>query len=175
MRINEPLTFENVIDQYQTQVFRTVLGMIGNYHDAEDLSQDIFVKLYRKLDSFKGHSSFKTWLYVIVHNTVKNYLLKNKLRRMISLDWLTDETDFEIPSDALSAQEETETKETIQELNCALQKIPFQHRHVLVLREINELAYDEIATILNCSIGTVKSRLSRAKENLRRSYENAKS
>lgn len=161
-----PVAYTQLVERYETKVFRMVMGLIGDYHDSQEIAQDIFVKLYFKLAGFKGTAAFSTWLYTVVQNTVKNYRMKKQLKQWVSLDWLFETIHFDVPSEALPAENKVETQETITLLNRALDQVPFHFRQILILREVNELSYEEIATVLNCSLGTVKSRLSRAKEKL---------
>ena len=158
--------FEELIDKYQGHVFRMSMGILGDYHDAQECAQDIFVKLYFQLNNFKRKSAFSTWLYTIVQNSAKNYRLKKNLKHMLSLDWLGEIGKDNIPSKEASHEEKSDTEETVSILNQALEKLSFKLRQVLILREMNDLSYEEIAHILNCSLGTVKSRISRAKEKL---------
>ena len=159
--------FEELVDKYHKPVFRMVMGLVGNESDAEELTQDIFVKIFFRLGGFKREAAFSTWLYTIVQNSVKTFRTKKRLSTVFSLDWMTDHDRFEIPDFSRSTHEKLEGKEMLEILNRALQKLSFKLRQILILKEVNELSYEEMAQILDCSIGTVKSRLSRAKEKLR--------
>lgn len=162
--------YEHLIDKYKGPVFRMVMGFLGNYHDTEECAQDIFVKLYFQLKNFKRKSAFSTWLYTIVQNAAKNYRLKRSLKQAISLEWLNEIGQVDFPSKEISQEIKAEKQESIFELNQVLDKLSFKLRQILILREINELSYEEIATILDCSLGTVKSRISRAKDKLQELY-----
>jgi len=160
--------FIALMDQYQNFVFRMILGLVGDVDDAEELTQDVFVKVFFKIKQFKQESSFKTWLYVIVKNTVRNYRIKQKIWQTVTLNWEHIET---LADHRESLEEGQEKKEHLSEINQAMATLPFKVRHILVLREVNALSYLEIAAVLKCSVGTVKSQLSRAKVKLAAAYD----
>jgi len=128
--------------------------MLGNAQDAEDAAQDVFIKAYRKLGNFKPEAALYTWLYRIGVNTCIDY--KRKYR----------DSSQNTPShaDGLSPENLYQSKETIRTITHALSALPEKLRAVIVLREVEALSYEEIAKILNISLGTVKSRISRARE-----------
>jgi RNA polymerase sigma-70 factor (ECF subfamily) len=160
--------FDSLIDRYKHKVHRMILGLVGDIYDAEELTQDVFVIVFSKLHTFKKNAAFSTWLYTVVQNKVKNYWIRKKIRQTLSLDWLMETTGFDLVGDTEKSTEATmEEKERIAAVTKGLDSLPLKWRQVLTLRELNEMSYDDIAGVLKCSVGTVKSRLFRAKEKLK--------
>jgi len=150
-------SFEELVLKYQDRIYNLCRHILGNAHDAEDAAQDVFIKAYRNLENFKPEAALYTWLYRIGVNTCIDYKRKSPdlIRNNPSL---TDER---------SPERNIEAKDTAQLIKIALAKLPEKLKAAIVLREIEGLSYEEIAEILNTSIGTVKSRISRARESLR--------
>ncbi len=167
------VAYDLLIDRYKDKIFRMILSLVGDAHDAEELAQDIFVIIFTKLQTFKRTAMFSTWLYAIVQNRVNNYRIRKKIRQSLSLDWLMEESGFDPSDQKESFDASLEDKERIMLLNKSLDKLPFKWRQVLILRELNDLSYEEVAAVLKCSIGTVKSRLFRAKEKLKAIIESS--
>jgi len=171
-------TFEELFDRYNSMVFGLVFQILGDREEALDVSQEVFLTIYRKLDSFRGESSLKTWIYCIaVHRASNRFRWWNRLRRRgtVSLEELLDKgaepdfcasanAGFQSPEDALLIEEE---RAEIQRL---LLNLPLEQRIALVLRDIEGLSYEEIAESMKISLGTVKSRIARGREMLKRSY-----
>lgn len=164
--------FDFLIRKYQRRLFGVIYNMTSNKEDTADILQDVFVKAFRSLDGFKGVSQFYTWLYRIAVNTTLNFLNKRKQKNAMSLEaWNTE--DNKIPDFLLNDPKEekgdkaTLLKELQEKLNEALQKLSTTHRTVVVLFEIDGMSHSEIAEILHCSEGTVRSRLHYAKEQLK--------
>jgi RNA polymerase sigma-70 factor (ECF subfamily) len=136
--------------------------------EAEDVTQDAFIKAYRALPGFRGESAFYTWLYRIGINTAKNHLLANKRRPPTSTPF--DAEDSESFDDAGLLQEvstpenELMSKQVVDVVQASLQQLPEDLRSALTLREIEGLSYEEIASVMNCPVGTVRSRIFRARE-----------
>jgi len=147
---------------------------MGNEEDAYDMAQEAFIKAYRSLRSFKGDSSFGTWMYRIATNVCLDELRKRKRRVLtLSLDEPLatrdgDEVEKEIADTAPTADIIYEQKELSQYIQQVLGEMKPDHKVTIVLRDIMDLTYEEIAQVLDCSIGTVKSRLSRARDSLRK-------
>jgi RNA polymerase sigma-70 factor, ECF subfamily len=177
------LSFEELFDRYSSMVFSLVFQILGDREEALDISQEVFLTIFRKLDSFRGESSLKTWIYSIaVHRASNRFRWWNRLRRRgsVSLEELLDKgaepdfcastnSGFQSPEDALLAEEE---RTEIQRL---LLDLPVQQRIALVLRDIEGLSYEEIAESMKISLGTVKSRIARGRDILKRSYRRLKS
>ena len=146
--------FEMLVKKYQNMVVNLVYGLIRNSHDAQDVAQDVFMKVYHNIDSYKAQAKFSSWLYRVTVNTTYDHLRKYK-QRPVSLD----ETMYETIADTKEAPDSL-AKELV---NDALLKIPYEYRCVLVLRELEGLSYEEIAQALKISIGTVESRIFRGR------------
>ncbi|SHJ21431.1 RNA polymerase, sigma-24 subunit, RpoE [Geosporobacter subterraneus DSM 17957] len=172
-------SFELLIKEYQKLAFNIAYRMLGNTEDAADATQDAMIKVYKSINSFKGNSSFSTWLYRIVTNTCLDELRKRKKDKTLSYDRgiETEEgtLEREIPDTRNIPEEAVERKEQLQDLVEAINRLPEQHKTVIVLRDIKGFSYEQIAEILDCSQGTIKSRISRArmalKENMQKNTE----
>jgi RNA polymerase sigma-70 factor (ECF subfamily) len=154
--------FSDIVRDYQDRVYTLCVYMLRDTRDAQEAAQDVFIKAYRALPDFEPRSSLYTWLYSIAARTCLDY--RRKAFRMSVNQPLPDD----LSSPGPSPEKEYQSKETAQTLQQALQRLPEKLRVVVVLREIEELSYEEIAKVLNVSSGTVKSRISRAREELRR-------
>ncbi|MGI5920739.1 MAG: RNA polymerase sigma factor [Syntrophomonadaceae bacterium] len=166
--------FEELVSRYQNKVYALAFRYMGNEDDAYDMAQESFIKAYRSLRSFKGDSNFGTWIYRITTNVCLDELRRRKRRLLpLSLDEPLatkdgDTVDKEVADPNPTADVIYERKETSQYIHNILSQIKIEHRAVIVLRDMMDLTYEEIAEILNCSVGTVKSRLSRARNILRK-------
>jgi len=162
--------FDELVIKYRERIYSVVYNLISNKEDASDLSQEAFIKAFRSIARFKGKSSFFTWLYRIAVNTSLTFLKKNRYRRFLSYENITEETGSSDVLEVLAAKTSTEKPTLIKELqhklNEALQSLSVKHRTVIVLFEIDNLSHQEIAEIMNCSVGTVRSRLHYAKKQL---------
>lgn len=161
--------FEQLVLRHQKRVYNYCLRMTGNPEDAMDLSQESFLRAYRALGSFKGDSSFSTWLYRLTANCCVDFLRKQKRRRTLSLTMVDgdgEETVLDLEDPGETPQRAAERSEMQQAIRMALNRLSDDHRSILTLREINGLSYGEIAESLGISEGTVKSRISRARNEL---------
>jgi len=149
--------------------------LTSNREDAADLTQETFIKAFTSIQKFKGKSSFFTWIYRIGINTTLSSMKKNRLRRFFSFENINDEVSqseiLEWLADQTNANRGVLLKELQEKLNEALQKLSPKHRTVVVLFEIEGLSHQEIAEIMNCSEGTVRSRLHYAKQQLQTSLK----
>ncbi|MDD2586173.1 MAG: sigma-70 family RNA polymerase sigma factor [Syntrophomonadaceae bacterium] len=167
-------SFEELVEQYQNKVYALSYRYMGNEEDAYDMTQEAFIKAYRSLRSFKGDSGFGTWLYRIVTNVCLDEIRRRKRRIVpLSLDEPLstsdgDEVEKEIVDTSPTADILYEQKEFAQYIQNILDQMKSDHKTVIILRDMMELSYEEIAQVLNCSMGTVKSRLSRARSILRK-------
>ena len=162
--------FNLLVLKYQRKVSRLVGRLVRNPDEADDVVQDAFIKAYRALPQFRGDSAFYTWLYRIAVNTAKNHLVSQG-KRPISLSELTsndsDEESFELPvvtTDNNTPEAELMSRQVAETVNRAVLALPEELRTALSLREIDGLSYEEIAEAMNCPIGTVRSRIFRARE-----------
>lgn len=163
--------FTELIDKYQTKVFNMSYGLLSNYEDAADATQEIFVKVYKSIPSFMGRSSFTTWLYVICRN-VCNDILRQRKRRGISVSIYGDDEDdskiADIPSDRPTPEEHAEMNERQAAVRDAVNSLKPEYREVIVYADMQQLSINEMAEIMKCPTGTVKSRLNRARSALRK-------
>ena len=162
-RNNDLSAFEELIRRYQDRVYNLCRYMLRDPQDAQDAAQDVFLKAYKGLKDFRPDASLYTWLHRIAVNTCLDY--KRKARR----DALKKEPlPEDLPSTEPFPSELYESRENTESIQAALQKLPEKLRAPIVLREIDGLSYEEVAEVLHASVGTVKSRISRAREELRR-------
>ena len=160
--------FDRLILKYRERVFGVVYNLTANREDAADLAQDAFIKAFQSINRFQGHCAFFTWLYKIAVNTTLSHLRKNRLRSFFSLEKLqedgTNAQVLEQLTDKKGADRDTYLQELKEKLNEALQKLSIPHRTVITLFEIDGLSHSEIAEVMGCSEGTVRSRLHYAKQ-----------
>lgn len=166
--------FEKIIEEHHNIVYSIALRMSGNETDAFDMAQEVFIKLYRNLSKFDGHSKLSTWIYRVASNTCLDELKKRK-RLWNNTKSLNEEMEtkddsvvLEIKDTKPLPEEQIENSEIKEILNNAILKLSNQHKEVIILRDIEGFSYEEIADIIGCGVGTVKSRLSRARSSLRK-------
>lgn len=162
--------FGMLVEKYQRKLGRLLSRLIRDQAEVEDVVQESFIKAYRALPNFRGDSAFYTWLYRIGINTAKNYLVSMGRRPQISSDIeIEDAENFDDAID-LRTMETPETtlmtKEIAQTVNNTVAALPDELRTAITLREIEGLSYEEIATLMDCPIGTVRSRIFRARETI---------
>jgi len=162
--------FDELIAKYEKTAYNIALRMLKNPEDAMDVSQEAFIKVFKSTKTFNFESAFSTWLYRIVTNTCLDFLRKRN-PNVYSIDnpIQTDEGEIErdIPDESDSPEELLEKKLTKELVNNSINKLDENHRIVIILRDIQGFSYEEISNILDCSIGTVKSRINRARKNLK--------
>jgi RNA polymerase sigma factor (sigma-70 family) len=160
--------FDQLIVKYRERVFGIVYNLTANREDASDLTQDAFIKAFQSINRFQGNCSFFTWLYRIAVNTTLSHLRKNRLRSFFSLEKLQEDNVntevLEQLTDKKGADRDTYLQELKEKLNEAMQKLSIPHRTVITLFEIDGLSHAEIAEVMGCSEGTVRSRLHYAKQ-----------
>ncbi|OGA01887.1 MAG: RNA polymerase sigma factor RpoE [Betaproteobacteria bacterium RIFCSPLOWO2_02_FULL_64_12] len=160
--------FELLVSKYQRKLSRLLSRFVRDAAEVEDVAQEAFVKAYRALPSFRGDSAFYTWLYRIGINTAKNYLVALGRRAPTVTEFDSDEAEgFENGEqlrDINTPESVLMSKQIAQTVNDAMDQLPEELRTAISLREIEGLSYEEIATIMNCPIGTVRSRIFRARE-----------
>lgn len=160
--------FELLVAKYQRRLQRLISRFVRDAAEAEDVTQETFIKAYRALPAFRGDSAFYTWLYRIGINTAKNYLVALKRRAPTSTLFDSEESEsFEgadLLQDTNTPENELMSKQVAAVVNATLMKLPDDLRTALTLREIEGLSYEEIAEIMSCPIGTVRSRIFRARE-----------
>jgi RNA polymerase sigma-70 factor (ECF subfamily) len=156
--------FGLLIQRYQNRLFNGLLQIVRNHVEAEDLTQEAFVLAFTKLQSFQGNSAFFTWLYRIGYNLAVTRLRRRKSN--VSLD-SQRETGIDYATDGGSPSERMEQREQAILVRTALDQLSEEHRTILILREMEEMDYDALSEVLDLPIGTVRSRLHRAREQLR--------
>ncbi|RMF59455.1 MAG: sigma-70 family RNA polymerase sigma factor [Calditrichaeota bacterium] len=159
--------FEWIIRKYQKRIYFTVLQMVMNHDDTDDILQETFIKAYTKLDTYDDSYPFYPWLYRIAVNTSLNHQKKKARLRALSLDEVDGNNHHAELSESPQQLSDMHGGDLIEQLKEALKKIPDEQRMVFVLRVNDGLSYQEISDALDISIGTVMSRLSRAREKLR--------
>ena len=160
--------FELLVVKYQRKLARLLSRFIRDANEVEDVTQEAFIKAYRALPSFRGDSAFYTWLYRIGINTAKNYLVALGRRAPTVTEVDNEEAeDLEVGEqlkDMNTPEQQMMTRQIAETVNSTLQELPEELRTAITLREIDGLSYEEIAQIMNCPIGTVRSRIFRARE-----------
>jgi RNA polymerase sigma-70 factor (ECF subfamily) len=160
--------FELLIAKYQRRLARLISRFVRDAAEVEDVTQEAFIKAYRALPAFRGESAFYTWLYRIGINTAKNYLLSLGRRAPTTTSFDAEEAEgFEeagLLQEVSTPENEMMSKQVVEVVNTSLQQLPDDLRTALTLREIEGLSYEEIATVMNCPVGTVRSRIFRARE-----------
>ncbi|MBS3873307.1 MAG: sigma-70 family RNA polymerase sigma factor [Firmicutes bacterium] len=166
--------FRTIVERYQERVYNVAFQMTGSHEDSLDLAQDSFLRVFRALSSFKGDSSLGTWIHRIAHNIVIDELRKRRRRPVVAMSTdtvvITEDgehmLEWSAPMDE-APEEQLLRAEKKREIEQALQRISPEHRSVLVMRDIEGLTYEEVAEVLGLNVGTVKSRLNRARLALR--------
>ena len=160
--------FELLVSKYQRKLGRLLSRFIRDPTEVEDVTQEAFIKAYRALPTFRGDSAFYTWLYRIGINTAKNYLVAMGRRAPTTTDIDSEEAegfeDGEQLRDLNTPENEMMSRQVAETVNQTLEELPEELRTAITLREIEGLSYEDIANIMNCPIGTVRSRIFRARE-----------
>ena len=160
--------FDLLVSKYQRKLARLLSRFIRDAAEVEDVTQEAFIKAYRALPTFRGDSAFYTWLYRIGINTAKNYLVAMGRRAPTSTDVDADEAESfeggEQLRDLNTPENELMSRQVADNVNQTLAELPDELRTPITLREIEGLSYEDIANIMNCPIGTVRSRIFRARE-----------
>jgi len=164
----EKRAFDLLVAKYQRRLGRLLSRFIRDGADIDDVTQEAFIKAYRALPSFRGESAFYTWLYRIGINTAKNFLSASGRRPVVGSE-VTDEDGetYDMTSqvpDLNTPESELMNKQILQTVNAAVEALPEELRTAITLREMDGLSYEEIASVMNCPIGTVRSRIFRARE-----------
>ena len=161
-------SFELLVSEHTEHMYRIAYRVFGNPHDASDMTQEALIKAYKSLENFKFDSKFSTWLYRITMNTcIDEYRRRNKRMGDVSIDAVYEE-DFGVSNSPQDILERNETAIMVRE---AIDKLSDEHKRVVILRDIEGLSYAEIAVIEDISEGTVKSRINRARAELRKILE----
>ena len=160
--------FDKLVQKYQRKLSRLLSRFIRDHAEVEDVAQEAFIKAYRALPSFRGESAFYTWLYRIGIKTAKNYLVAKGRRAPTSTDFDADEAEVFDDADHLrdinTPERMLQSKQIGHTVNAAMEALPDELRQAIILREIEGLSYEDIALEMKCPIGTVRSRIFRARE-----------
>jgi RNA polymerase sigma-70 factor (ECF subfamily) len=174
-RQGDQSAFEQMVSRYWGRIYAMVHQLLRNPEDAEEVTQDTFIRAHRGLVNFRGESAFSTWLYQIATNLARNrywYWWRRRRDQTVSFDQPIggdNETTLAevIPAELETPEDATVTQEFVNRIAECMGKLSPKHREILVLRNVKNLSYEEIAEILQISVGTVKSRIARARESLR--------
>jgi RNA polymerase sigma factor (sigma-70 family) len=162
--------YDDLVRLYQERIYATIYHMTANHEDASDLAQEAFIKAFRALKSFKGDSSFFTWVYRIAINKTINYLKQRKKRTLMSLNDLDFNAEHDPDLVALISEKtprrEMNLTELQEKLNTSMLKLSEVHRLVVTLHDVQGLSHEEISKIMDCNTGTVRSRLFYARQQL---------
>ncbi len=162
--------YDDLVRRYQERIYATIYHMTSNHEDANDLAQEAFIKAFQALRSFKGGSSFYTWVYRIAVNKTINFLKQRKNKAQMSLDDLDFNAEHDPDLVALisdkTPRRDVSLAELQEKLNAAMQKLSEPHRLVVTLHDVQGLSHEEIAEIMDCNVGTVRSRLFYARQQL---------
>ncbi len=160
--------FELLVIKYQRRIARLLSRLIRDPVEIEDVAQEAFIKAYRALPSFRGESAFYTWLYRIAINTAKNYLTASGRRPQIAAGYGDDEDESQDVTEQVpdfhTPESELSNRQIVSTVNEVVDSLPEELRTAITLREMEGLSYEDIAGIMNCPIGTVRSRIFRARE-----------
>ncbi|NBC82548.1 MAG: sigma-70 family RNA polymerase sigma factor [Bacteroidetes bacterium] len=168
IRQNDPPANRELVNAYQQLVYTTSMGFVHNSHDAADITQEVFIKFFESLDSFRGDAKISTWLYRITVNVSLN-MVRNERKRKYSLEI----KDIDIPAaNDTNYDKELENEQIKNALSQALAKLPKRQQSVFVLSRYNDMSYHEIAAVENISVSAVESLLYRARRNLQKYLKN---
>ena len=160
-----------LVSEHQRMVYQLSLNLLGDHNEALDLSQEVFLRVFRTIHSFRGHSTLRTWIYRIVVNQARNrqrWWRRRHRSQQVSLDeHIRDHGELPSPGNGSSPDRLLGQKQLGERIRTALERLPFDQKTALVLREIDGLSYEEIGFSLGIAVGTVKSRLARARDALR--------
>ncbi len=167
--------FDEMVERYWDRIFSMVNQLLRNSQDAEEVTQDAFIRAHRGLANFRGESAFSTWLYQIATNLARNrywYWWRRKRDKSVSFDAPVGADNDMTLADILPAEVQTPdditvNREFVARIGKGMERLGAKHREILILRNVKNQTYEEIAQILGISVGTVKSRIARARESLR--------
>ncbi|MBR4517843.1 MAG: sigma-70 family RNA polymerase sigma factor [Victivallales bacterium] len=179
-REHDQAAFDQLVERHSDRAFQLAYSILQNRQDAEEVVQDAFIRIYRSLGNFRGDAQFSTWMYRIVVNLCNNKFRWNKVRGAnctISIDAPLPNAEgdedlrLELPSSDASPNEQAEFADLRERLEKAMATLPESYRTAVMLRNVQQLDYEEIAKILDCAVGTVKSRINRGRELLRQALK----
>lgn len=167
--------FESLVSPYINKIYAICFRVLGHEQDAYDAAQETLLRAYRSIGTFKGNSAFSTWLYRIATNQALDTARKKGRHKVVSMQGLTDKDDspreLEMPDASPGPSELLEQEDTVKLVQKAIGELKEEFRTVIVLRELEGLSYEEIAVVTGASVGTVKSRLNRGRQSLKKILE----
>jgi RNA polymerase sigma-70 factor (ECF subfamily) len=172
LKANEDAAYDELVRTYNASIFHVAYRMLGDTAEASDVVQEIFIKVFRNIGGFKGEAALKTWIFRIALSEILNRHRWWKSRHRsstVSLDDQPNGHEYCVPDSGPTPEEILESKEREGAIQEALGKLSSEHRSIIVLRDIEGFSYTEIAEVLGISMGTVKSRLARGREDLKKS------
>jgi len=168
VKAGDKKAFDLLVLKYQRKIMRLLSRMIRDQAEVEDVAQEAFIKAYRALPQFRGDSAFYTWLYRIAINTARNWLSSNSRRPSTPSSYENEDgetfDEMDNLTDNTTPESELASRQIAQTVNKAIEDLPEDLRTAIVLREIEGMSYEDIAQSMNCPIGTVRSRIFRARE-----------
>jgi RNA polymerase sigma-70 factor (ECF subfamily) len=175
LKANEDAAYDELVRVYHASIFHVAYRMLGDSAEASDVSQEIFLKVFRNINGFKGEAALKTWIFRIAFSEILNRLRWWKRRHRYATVSLDDDQNgngngngYRVSDSKPTPEQALESKEQEQAIQAALGKLSSDHRSIIILRDIEGFSYGEIADVLGVSVGTVKSRLARARADLRK-------
>ena len=171
-RDGEESAFAELVRRYRGKIVSTAYRVLGDAAKAEDVAQETFLRVHRNADRYRSIAKFSTWIYTIALNVARNELRNTKRKRLVSLDAFGSDPDsepatYDIPDESALPDQEVENAEIRVLFDRAIRRLPERYRAVFVLRDVDDLSYEEIAEILKLPKGTVKSRINRARQRIR--------
>ena len=160
--------FELIVLRYKDAIFNFIYHFVADYHRAQDISQETFLRVLRNVDRYKSRNSFKTWLYKIAVNLCKNELRDRSRHRTLSLDDPAMDIESLSGDHYITPDRAYEREELRRLVKDAVGSLPEDQRMAIIMREYQDLSYEEIASALNCSLGAVKSKIYRARQNIKK-------
>ena len=167
---NTVVAFEILVKRYKNPLMNYVFRFLGDYELCNDVVQETMIKVYRYKDSYRSIAKFSTWIYTIAGNLAKTELQRQKRRKMFSINAYGKDNDenYEIPDNRYRPDTETDSGIKNEIIQKAILKISLAYRQAVILRDIQELSYEEISEIMNITVGTVKSRINRGRSQLQK-------
>ncbi|MFO8007041.1 MAG: sigma-70 family RNA polymerase sigma factor [Candidatus Brocadiia bacterium] len=169
-RRGDVAAFGELVERHQDYIYNAVFHLVSDEKDAEDLAQEVFLRAYDGLDSFRGEARFTTWAYGIMLNTVRSFWRRTRRRVVVSLDQGSDAEEgprHEVPAEGDGPERQTLRREKVQLVRAAIAELEDDLREIIVMRDIQGLTYEELAEAIGVPDGTVKSRLHRARGKLK--------
>lgn len=164
--------YDEIVNRYKDQLFNFAYRFLGNHYEAQDVVQETFVRLYTKKHAYRRIAKFSTWLYTITGNLAKTELRKRKRKNLTPISQMGHEDQlYEIEDIHANPEKDVDSILTEMLLQKAINKLPLRFKHVVILVDIQELSYDEVAEIMHVPLGTIKSRLNRARKKLAKSLK----